>query len=74
MLASYSPASEILEYFRRVARKYDLYRHIRLQHQVVGAKWDDTKGIWSVEVRNLVTGELFSDWCHFMITGTGILK
>lgn len=73
-LGSYSGASEILQYFKRIARDYDLYRFIRLNHRVVGAKWDEAKGIWNVTVENTVTGEVIEDWGHFMITGSGILK
>lgn len=71
---SYSRAPEILEYFRGVARKYELYRFIKLNHKVIETRWIDEKGIWSVRVEDTITGHIFEDWCHFMITGSGILK
>lgn len=71
---SYSGAPEILEYFRRIAQDYDLYRVIRLNHRVIGAKWHGAKGMWNVTVENTVTEEVLEDWAHFMITGSGILK
>lgn len=71
---SYSRAREILEYFRNVAGKYDLYRYIKLNHRVVGAEWDDSGGIWKIQVENLNSGAIFDDWCHFMISASGILK
>ena len=70
----YSPGPEIFEYFRQVAQKYELYRFIKLSHKVVGATWDEHKGIWNVRVEDLSTGRTFDDWCHFMISGSGILK
>jgi cation diffusion facilitator CzcD-associated flavoprotein CzcO len=45
-----------------------------LQHQVVNARWDEEKGVWRIRVQNLQTGELFDDWCHFLIGASGILK
>lgn len=40
----------------------------------MGARWNETEGTWSVKVKDLITNEVFEDWCHFMITGSGILK
>lgn len=74
MPPSYSPAPEILDYFRSVAQKYELYRFIKLSHKVVEAKWDEDQGIWNITVEDLTTGNIIHDWCHFMITGSGILK
>lgn len=71
---SYSPAPEILEYFKGLAKKYELYRFIRLSHKVVGADWVASEGIWKIKVQNLETDEVIEDWCHFMISASGILK
>lgn len=57
-----------------VAKKHELYRYIKLSHQVTGANWDDVKGVWTIKVKDLTTGNEFEDWCHFMISGSGILK
>ncbi|KAJ9501190.1 hypothetical protein H2202_002984 [Exophiala xenobiotica] len=70
----YSDAPQILEYFRMVAKKHELYRYIKLSHEVIGANWDDVKGIWTIKVKELTTGDVFEDWCHFMISGSGILN
>ncbi|RMJ03531.1 hypothetical protein CDV36_014938 [Fusarium kuroshium] len=70
----YSPAPEILEYFKRLAKKYDLYRFIKLSHQVVGARWISSEGIWRIKVKVLETDTIIEDWCHFMITASGILN
>jgi cation diffusion facilitator CzcD-associated flavoprotein CzcO len=71
---SYSPAPEILQYFKSVAKKYSLYKYIKLSHIVTGAVWDEGDGKWRLEIENLVTGEILTDWCHFLINGSGILK
>lgn len=71
---SYSPAPEILEYFKNVAMKYELYKYIKLSHIITGATWNEVEGKWFVEVKNLMTGEIGKDWCHFLINGSGILK
>jgi cation diffusion facilitator CzcD-associated flavoprotein CzcO len=71
---SYARAPEILEYFRNVARKYELYRYIRLSHRVVNAEWHEDKGIWELRIEDSATGAIFKDSCDFMISASGILK
>ena len=73
-LHSYSPAAEILEYFRHVANKYELYRFIKLQHRVVSAIWHEQESRWNLRIENLESGDVLDDWCDFMISGSGILK
>jgi cation diffusion facilitator CzcD-associated flavoprotein CzcO len=63
-----------LKYFRHVAVKYDLYRFIKLSHEVVGATWSDEEGRWNLKIRDIKSGTIFDDWCDFMINGSGILK
>ncbi|KAH8801392.1 hypothetical protein F5884DRAFT_824508 [Xylogone sp. PMI_703] len=70
----YSSAPEILQYFLRLARKHDLYRFIKLNHQVIHAEWQESEGIWQVTIKDLASGTTFTDWCHFMISGSGILN
>jgi cation diffusion facilitator CzcD-associated flavoprotein CzcO len=71
---SYSPAPEILDYFRKVATKYELYRYIKLNQKIVGATWDEDQGIYNLEIENVESGETSKDWCHFLINGSGVLK
>jgi cation diffusion facilitator CzcD-associated flavoprotein CzcO len=73
-ISSYSPAPEILQYFRTVAQKYELYKYINLSHKVIGATWDEEKGVWNLEAEDLTTGKIIKDWCHFLINGSGVLK
>lgn len=71
---SYSPQSEILEYFKAIASKYNLYKNIKLNKQVVRAAWIEAEGIWDIEVQDKLSGEVVADWCHVLINATGILK
>ncbi|RHZ62629.1 hypothetical protein CDV55_105871 [Aspergillus turcosus] len=70
----YSKAPEILEYFKNIARKHDLYKFIKLNHKVINAEWSDSDGIWKIQVQDNLTGKIIHDWCHFMITASGILN
>ena len=44
----YGKQSEILDYQRHVARKYDLQRHFRFGKEVTGAVWDEARSLWQV--------------------------
>lgn len=45
-----------------------------LNHQIMGAYWHDDRGVWEVEVKNLITGETFIDTAEVVINGGGVLK
>lgn len=46
----FSPQPELLKYFRSVAAKYDLKKHIRFETTVESLTWDDAKGVWRVSL------------------------
>lgn len=47
--SSFSPRSEIWEYLQRCARDYGLLPHIRFEHMVNEAVWDDDERRWQIE-------------------------
>jgi cation diffusion facilitator CzcD-associated flavoprotein CzcO len=50
----YPGQEEILEYLQSVAKKWDLYRHVRFNSDVRECRWDASEAKWNVNVR--VTG------------------
>lgn len=64
---SYSPQPEIWQYLRDVARKYGIYPHVRFNHEVLGAEWDDALQRWSITTSQ---GVMTAD---FLIGGMGAL-
>lgn len=65
---SFSPQPEIWDYLRRVAEKYDLYRHIRFGQEMTGSRWDAGEHRWHVVTRN---GDEFTG--RFLVNGLGPL-
>ncbi len=53
----YATAKEIHGYWKRVADKYDCMKYVKLNHQIVGAVWDDQLAKWQVEVG------IYFFWC-----------
>ncbi|GIZ43150.1 hypothetical protein CKM354_000638800 [Cercospora kikuchii] len=69
----YASGAEILEYFKRTVRKWNLDRDLELCTKVAGAKWHADEGMWCVEVENTKTLARREEWCHVLISGQGVL-
>lgn len=70
----YASGSEILQYWKRVAKKYDLEKYMKLSHVVNEARWDEGEAKWKVSVEDLQTGRKISDECDVFITAIGVLN
>ena len=67
----YPPQAEILEYFNRVADKFDVSRHIVRNTEWKGAYWQDLTSTWLVKLKNLSNGETFFQECKLLISAVG---
>src|SRR5918996_2414559 len=46
---TYSRQPEIFDYLRRCARDYGVMPHVRFEHTVTSATWDDAEQLWRLE-------------------------
>src|ERR687883_377080 len=46
---TYSPQAEIRDYLRRCADDFGVRPHIRLNHEVTEAAWDEDEGRWRID-------------------------
>ncbi|EJC99858.1 FAD/NAD-binding domain-containing protein [Fomitiporia mediterranea MF3/22] len=76
--AFYSPGSEILGDLKRIVEKYDLMRYIKLQHELIQAKYDEQTGKWHLKLRRpvLESGEyeVVDDTADLVLLGVGSLS
>lgn len=49
---TYSPAAEIHAYQRRVAEERGVLGHVRFDHEVLGADWDDEALVWRIDTNH----------------------
>ncbi|KAI2618461.1 hypothetical protein GGR54DRAFT_156842 [Hypoxylon sp. NC1633] len=70
----FSPAAEIEQYLTRICEEGHMMDTIKTRHQVVGAWWDEARGLWDLSVRNLETGKEFKDQANFLVDASGILN
>jgi cyclohexanone monooxygenase len=59
---------ELQAYFQEVAKKHNLYQHIKFKTELKAASWDDEKNVWNIQVS---TGEAFTT--RYLVTALGIL-
>jgi cation diffusion facilitator CzcD-associated flavoprotein CzcO len=67
----YAQGAEIRDYWQGVARKYDVYKYVRLQNKINGASWNAEKSKWELSVENLEKGEKYSEDFDILITAIG---
>ncbi|KAG2413129.1 hypothetical protein HFD88_010688 [Aspergillus terreus] len=70
----YVSSSEIQGYLQMVHDKYSVGRFVKLQHKVVGCKWEPEQCKWHVEVENLETNDRFIDVADVVINAPGGLN
>jgi cation diffusion facilitator CzcD-associated flavoprotein CzcO len=66
--STFSPQSEILDYLRGCAERYGVVPHIRFQHELEGAAWDEDEQLWRLETSQ---GRMTAD---ILIAGQGALS
>ncbi len=70
----YASSKEIHQYWKKVVAKYNCMRHIKLNHQIVKADWNDRQGKWHVQVKNTQDGSVLEDSCDVLVSATGALN
>lgn len=70
----YAGAPEILQYWKRVAEKYNVRRFMKLGHKVIEARWNEETSKWHVKVQKVGTDEVIEDSGDVLFTGMGALN
>jgi len=56
----------------REVRKWGVYDKITFRVECLGAEWSDATSLWTVKLRNCVTGEVLLRTCRILISAVGI--
>ncbi|KAF2678557.1 FAD/NAD(P)-binding domain-containing protein [Lentithecium fluviatile CBS 122367] len=71
----YAYAPEIWQYLKEIERENDfISKYIKLRHQIEHVEWDNTAGLWRLNIRNLGTGKVVEDNAEFFINAGGVLN
>lgn len=69
----YARQPEVRHYIETVAKTYGVYDHIRFEHEVQSAEFDERSATWSLRVAD-ATGEVETVSCNFAVTATGLFS
>ncbi|KUJ12617.1 FAD/NAD(P)-binding domain-containing protein [Mollisia scopiformis] len=67
----YAQGAEILEYWKKVARKYNVYKYLRFGQNVLKASWDESKAQWLLDIKNLESEESRNESFDVIISAIG---
>ncbi|KAJ4298153.1 hypothetical protein N0V90_006052 [Kalmusia sp. IMI 367209] len=67
----FAEGAEIRDYWQSRAKKYNVYKYLKLRHRVDEASWDDEEGKWHLRVHNLDADVSGSEKFDFVITAIG---
>ncbi|KAJ5177692.1 FAD/NAD(P)-binding domain-containing protein [Penicillium coprophilum] len=63
----------VFHYMHRVASHYGVSDHFTGNTEWEGADWQDEKQLWLVRLKDLQTGDQFTQECRILISGVGAL-
>ncbi|ETI27954.1 hypothetical protein G647_00403 [Cladophialophora carrionii CBS 160.54] len=70
----YAGAPEILQYWRKVADKYDIRKYMKFNHKAIEARWNEKTSKWHVKFQRLDSDEVVEDVGDVFMTGIGVLN
>ena len=74
MQDSYVEGSELFEYFKNCALRWNCMQYIKLNHRVTEARWDEPRSRWRIKVEDIENASVIDDECDVLLSCTGILK
>lgn len=63
--------AEMREYLLRVADKFNVHQHVQLNMNWKQSTWLEDKQIWTTELENTKTGEVFVQECKVLVGAIG---
>ncbi|KAI1611349.1 hypothetical protein EDD37DRAFT_565524 [Exophiala viscosa] len=70
----YAGSPEILEYWRRIADKYDVRKFMKFNHKCIEARWNEETSKWHVKFRKGDSDEVVEDVGDVFMTAVGALN
>lgn len=67
----YAQGAEIRDYWQGVAKKYDVYKYLKLRNQITQAVWDDEKKVWVLDVKSLETNATHEEEFDVVVSAIG---
>lgn len=66
--------TEMRDYVSEIVSYHNLEPHMTFQTECEAGIWNDERSIWSLHMRNVVTGEKFIHECRILFSAVGLLS
>ncbi|KAK5415662.1 hypothetical protein LTR06_003712 [Exophiala xenobiotica] len=70
----YAGAPEILEYWRKVADKYDIRKYMNFNRKCIEARWNEETCKWHAKFQKVGSDEIVEDVGDVFMMGSGVLN
>jgi cation diffusion facilitator CzcD-associated flavoprotein CzcO len=70
----YAPAAENLAYIQMVTKESGFYKYMKFQHEIQQASWTDEEAMWTLTVKDTVSGSTFDDKVHVFLELNGPVR
>ncbi|EPE06691.1 4-hydroxyacetophenone monooxygenase [Ophiostoma piceae UAMH 11346] len=70
----YAYGAEIRKYFDGCIERFGTAKYIKVNTKVIEGRWNEERGIWDLTLEDQATKERWTDFCHVLVNGTGILN
>lgn len=67
----FPPQKEILAYVNKVAAEHGVHQHFKGCIEWISASWQEDTHLWLVKLKNLESGQQFSQECRVLISAVG---
>ncbi|RAL07034.1 flavin-containing monooxygenase [Aspergillus homomorphus CBS 101889] len=67
----FAQGTEIRQYWQDIARRYEVYKYLRLQRKVLRAEWQPNEAQWKVTIQDLRNDKIYSENFDIFITALG---
>lgn len=67
----FAQGDEIRDYWQGLARKYDVYRYLKLGCRVEKIEWDGNESVRHLTIRNIQSLEVYKETADFVLTAIG---
>ncbi|KAG8626645.1 hypothetical protein KVT40_005590 [Elsinoe batatas] len=67
----FAQGQEIREYWQGLARKYNIYKLVKLSRKVIGLDWNKSASVWKVKVQDTTSGQIDEEEADFVLPALG---
>ncbi|PYH47145.1 flavin-containing monooxygenase [Aspergillus saccharolyticus JOP 1030-1] len=73
-IEEFAQGAEIFQYWQGLARRFDVYKYLRLRHKVLRAEWQPDAAHWKVAIQDFRDNKIYDETFDIFIAAIGYLN